>query len=988
MTQLMADSGRWLLARGYKGFVITSDEEMIAVGRDPGCKTAAFGNSFVEVCEEAVRQGVPRVGVSYDYFFGGVERHIYPTDPECITTYKRLYDVVTSYGLDFEASILSPLDLGVPWVRSGRRPGMWFQFQEAPCAADGSYQATLPLQLTWFHNKGPCHLVVDHVRAYAFREQRLGNSPYYYVDPHSIADISHTARYEITDPGRYNLTGDLTPDRGYHVGEIVVYGQQSPLWAEQPGTGENRVLAVVVYRAEEMDYFAPDALAFLQEVIDRHAAAGIRYGGFYADEMHIQWDWHLNAHIGHDEIKARYLTDGLAAAYGARYGQEFRDLARYLVYFAYHQHDFLGREEGSLPSQHVMAPDDEGVARTIWLRRNYYHLLNDQVVELFTQARDYAARRFGRPMFTQAHATWQESPTCDWFAPGYAFGQQLPAGATRYDYSPAYVWSASQHEAVATGYDLFRWGDYLTGMGTDHPEGGNADRNHYAKALAASFAALDRYGLSYCGFWGSPRPVMRRMRNAVAAFGDLHSPAAWVQEWRFRVTPVLMLYPLDLFYVEERFGSWMVQYGYANYITQQKLLERGSVQEGTLVVRGGDEERRYTHLVALFEPLLQPATRALLRAFVETGGTLIWTGPPATINEADGRLLDPEWCEWLGAQGSLFEGRPAQGATISFGPCGGPLAGVEPMVIGTDLRPDWIYPLKPRGGEPCAWAELPDGTRLIVGVWRRIGRGQVLVLGFRPRDDQSASTGHDWRTLFQILHATGAYPGPGHPEALSRTGDYLICQAPNGAISVARHYSRLAECWSGEFFRDDEADARLNLELPPVEIALDEMLIAGHRISYRGRDLLSYRLADPGSPGHLIACYAVGATGITIDGYRYTWSDRPVELLFSPISPERLAPGIRQAWLISAWPDAEDEAGALYDWLDRGSVRPARQEPLHVRVPLDTRGWSTVRTGLLDPFSGRITAELTLSPAPALDLHLGPEQVGRWLAVFEVEEMI
>lgn len=982
MTQLIVDGGRWLLARGYAGFVITSDEEMLAVGRDPEFKTAAFGNSFVDVCAQAVRQGTPRVGVSYDYFFGGVERKIYPTDPECIATYKRLYGVAASYGLDFEASILSPLDLGVPWVRSGRSPGMWFQFQEAPCAPDGSYRVALPLQLTWFHNKGPCHLTVDHVRAYAFREQRIGDSSYYCVDPETIVDVSSAARYEITDPGRHNVTGDLTPDRGYHVGEIVVYGQLPPAAASWPSAGEGRVLAVVVYRAEEMDYFAPDALAFLQDVIDRHAAAGIRYGGFYADEMHIQWDWHLNAHVGHDEIKARYLTDGLAAAYAARYGREFRDLARYLVYFAYHQHDFLGGEEGALPSQHVLAPGEEGIARTIWLRRNYYHLLNDQVVELFTQAREHAAQRFGRPMFTQAHATWQESPTCDWFAPGYAFGQPLPAGASRYDYALPYVWSSSQHEAVATGYDLFRWGDYLTGMGTDHPEGGNTDRNHYAKALAASFAALDRYGLSYCGFWGSPRPVMRRMRNAVAAFGDLRSPAAWVQEWRFRVTPVLMLYPLDLFYVEERFGSWMVQYGYANYITQQKLLERGTVDGGTLVVHSDDGEHRYTHLVALYEPLLQPAARALLRTFVETGGALIWSGPPATIDEESGRLLDPAWHEWLGAQGTLCDGRPAAGGVISFG---GPLAGVEPMTIGTDLRPDWVYPLTLCGGEPCAWVEMADGARLVVGVWRKIGRGQALTLGFRPRDDQSASTGRDWRTLFQLLQATGAYPGPDHPEALSRTGEHLICRAPNGAISIARHYSRLVECWTGGFFREEAADARLNLDLPPLDITLDDLQIAGHRISYRGRDLLSYRLAGDatGAAGRLIACYAAGATGITIDGHTYTWSDQPIELLFSPISPERLAPGIRQAWLIQARPDAQEEAGSLYEWLDVGRAALPSHGSLRVRLPLDTRGWGAVRAGLLDPLSGRVTREFSLSPGLTLDLDLAPEQVGRWLVVFD-----
>ena len=41
-----------------------------------------------------------------------------------------------------------------------------------------------------------------------------------------------------------------------------------------------------------------------------------------------------------------------------------------------------------------------------------------------------------------------------------------------------------------------------------------------------------------------------------------------VQDMQHRDVDVLMLYPLDLVAVEERFGSWMTQYGYANYVTR------------------------------------------------------------------------------------------------------------------------------------------------------------------------------------------------------------------------------------------------------------------------------------------------------------------------------------------------------------------------------------------------------------------------------------
>ncbi|MCD6289416.1 MAG: hypothetical protein J7M34_02850, partial [Anaerolineae bacterium] len=437
------------------------------------------------------------------------------------------------------------------------------------------------------------------------------------------------------------------------------------------------------------------------------------------------------------------------------------------------------------------------------------------------------------------------------------------------------------------------------------------------------------------------------------------------------------LYPLDLFYVEERFGSWMVQYGYADYVTQQKLFERATVEDGMLVVRSGDGERRYTHLVALFEPLLRAETQAMLRRFVEGGGTLIWSGPPATVDEGSGRLLDASWGEWTGVKGSLFDSRPAPGGTVRFG---GPLASVSPMAIDTDLRPDWVYPLEPLASEPCAWLGEGNGKVTVVGVWRRVGRGQVVTLGFRPRDDQSGSTGYDWRTLFEILRALGAYPGDDHPEALSRTGDYLICRSPNGAISVSRQYAKLAECWSGEFFRNEEADARLNLRLPPVTIDLEGVLIAGHRITYHGRDLLSYRLDGA---GRLMACFAVGATGITVDNETYVWSQHPVELLFAPVSPERLAPGVARAWVIVVRPDTGGEDGPLYEWLDLEAEGAAGDAPIHVRLPVDTRDWHEVRLGGLDLFSGCVSEERTLAPAASIELTIAPSQMGRWLILYE-----
>lgn len=57
---------------------------------------------------------------------------------------------------------------------------------------------------------------------------------------------------------------------------------------------------------------------------------------------------------------------------------------------------------------------------------------------------------------------------------------------------------------------------------------------------------------------------------------------------------MLILYPMNLVAVEPRFGSWMTQYGYANYLTTDKLLEMGSVQsDGHIQVA----EKKYGTLV-------------------------------------------------------------------------------------------------------------------------------------------------------------------------------------------------------------------------------------------------------------------------------------------------------------------------------------------------------------------------------------------------------
>lgn len=134
------------------------------------------------------------------------------------------------------------------------------------------------------------------------------------------------------------------------------------------------------------------------------------------------------------------------------------------------------------------------------------------------------------------------------------------------------MWSSTIRENQSACGDYFRWNEYLTGSGTDHPEGGNIDRDYYAQAFACSLGALNRFDRAYCANWGSPASVSRRFAAVGAAYGTGSLEHAMVQNLRHRLSDVLVLYPTQLNYAEERFGSWMVQYGYCDYITQEKLL--------------------------------------------------------------------------------------------------------------------------------------------------------------------------------------------------------------------------------------------------------------------------------------------------------------------------------------------------------------------------------------------------------------------------------
>lgn len=843
--------------------------------------------SLVDLCREGRENGAERIEVSYDFFFGGRVRTLYPDSEKTIRAFKAIHDVAAAHGLSFSASIVSPLDVGGGYAQNYSETGFTYSYREGLLRTDGSYSVEMAFEKQWTNNKGPAELKLEHVLVYAFDERRIGGTPYFAVAPERIRDISATARYELDE------TSVTITSSGYGSGRMRVFGQWE---AADREVSLDRVLAVAVYRTPELDYFHPDAGRYMKEVIDRHHQAGITYQGFYSDEMHIQFDWDLRAHFGHEEIATRYLTPHLANAFADRYGEQFRDFARYLVYFSYHQHDFLEGPAGELASQHVFGPSEQEIQETWLFRKRYFELLQARVVGLCVEARDYAESLFGAPIMTRAHATWQEAPTCDRFFDAHRFSEPASAERSRYEYTPHYVWSSSIRENISACYDYFRWNEFLSGGGTDHPEGGFTDRNYYAQAFACSLGVLNRFPYAYCGTWGSPEEVLRRLRDVGAAYGttdwDARMGHNLVQNLSLRETDVLALYPLELNYAEERFGSWMVQYGYCNYITEEQLLRHASVtKDGKLAVKG----RRYRTLLVLFEPFVAEATLDLLERFVEAGGIAVWTATPALLTEEGGTVAD-RFGRLFGIDSlrSPTGGVSLQDRCVTFD---GLLAGIKPMPVLTDMLPDRGYPVEPSAIQGVRVVARCDG--LILGTARTVGEnGLALYLGFRPRDDQSRSTGGDVDTLFSILRASGAYD-PRGGEVRSRPADsrYLFQRFPNGAISVANHYRTFYEDWDGRFFRDEERDraALAGRELTPVGISFAGEEVLGHRVVFDGTDVLTFRLdAD----GRLDGFAGTATTGITVNGRAYRLCETPSDVVLAHIAPEHRAPDLRDLYMV------------------------------------------------------------------------------------------
>ena len=343
----------------------------------------------------------------------------------------------------------------------------------------GAFSVQLWRHCRWVNNKGPFDLEDAGVRVFAFREHILPGTPYRVVPEGSITEITAKAKVEVL--GGIRAEGfPAARIRVYGIGQDETAGARTAFWSSS------------VYRTPEMDYFSDKALPYLKGLVDRYADAGVKLNAPYSDEPHLMGDWSYLATTTMASSPCATSAPALAEKFAQQFGAKYRDFAKYLVYFTYGQEDFAIDLSATQGVMHVFGPSPQDIRRTALFRAHYYRFLQDGLTDLLVEAKQHAEKRMGHRLEARAHATWAESPTCDCWIPF----QGTNPNRSKYEYTSDFLWSNTVQQAAVACADYFRWGDFLTGNGNDHAEGGFLDRNYTGSVAGLLDRDLERGAVS------------------------------------------------------------------------------------------------------------------------------------------------------------------------------------------------------------------------------------------------------------------------------------------------------------------------------------------------------------------------------------------------------------------------------------------------------------------------------------------------------------
>lgn len=854
-------------------FILTNDQQLRDLANSPEKEidnTTGINKSKMslkQAVEQAKSWHSDQIVIAFDEFFRqyrddkNTERKLTPDMDEYVNCIAKISNYTTkNAGAGLQLSLLSPLELGQAYRNQTGNTGKWAAFKVGMRNAQtGKFSIQMWQQTLWTNNKGTTPVKLGAVKAYAFKGKQVDKTKIA-VNPDDIRELKNV-EYEVLDTaGPEN--GTIPQQR------LRIYGEEDGL------KGYDNVLVILEYETQEIDYFADDALPFLKKLLKKYHDAGVDLRSLYCDEMHIQQDWIYFAHQEDGQFNERFYTDGMGRMLAQKTGMPF-DL-RYMLYFVNQPLIYKPTVEAILNVEYVLGEKPEDIQRTYLMRDNYYRLLNNHVVDLFVEAKHYGEKLFNREFRTGAHASWAESPTIDkWESPDNTY-------SVNYEYTPNYLWGNTVHQASAACYDYFKWCDYLQPTGNDFCECGWLDRNYYGAAMAASIGVINKYPNAYAAAWGMPAASYERRMAINYAYGcDPPANIRLITDGVHRDIDVLMLYPMNLVAVDPRFGSWMTQYGYANYLTSDMMLKMGTITpQGKIRVK----EKEYGTLVVLYEPLPEQGELDFIEKFLNAGGKVLWMSAPPMLDKGWNNC-SAQWQRIFGAKSNYnsANGKAASGKIVKFT---GLMKDVEPQTILTDFVVDRIFPVVNENSEVAATC---NGE--VIGTVRDFpNNGRACFMGCRLRDDQSRSLGYESRNMFEVLNYLGAYPASGtfknrndNPSFLSRTGDYFVSSFPNGTTMVVNHYRTHVENWDGNFSRNPEYDAEIlkNNPLPTDTIKLYNATINGHIVSYTGRLSMGFNVKNK----RLCSFYGQQCNEITVDGTKYIFSAGKLnDITFGPVN--------------------------------------------------------------------------------------------------------
>ena len=140
---------------------------------------------------------------------------------------------------------------------------------------------------------------------------------------------------------------------------------------------------------------------------------------------------------------------------------------------------------------------------------------------------------------------------------------------------------------------------------------------------------------------------------------------------------------------------------------------------------------------------------------------------------------------------------------------------------------------------------------------------------------------------------------------ISRTKPWLATRFPNGTTAIAVHYRSHVESWPGGFHRDEKRDAEIIQQnpLPAGALELRELAVNGHRVNYRGRLIVAFRLD---AEQRLVAFSGYDCAAITVDGREHRFADQPFATIgWAPVPAKRRVPG---GAILEVWIQGEGEA--------------------------------------------------------------------------------